>query len=131
MNKYKTLDEFFADQSEEKLVQINMLRKIILDTDANLTETIKWNAPNYSYKGEDRLTFNLMNKQDLVKLVIHMGSTTKEHKNKKPLLNEDEGIVEWNSDIRGTLSFDGITDIKRKAQSVQGVIKKWLAISVA
>ena len=131
MNKYKTLDEFFADQSEEKLVQINMLRKIILDTDANLTETSKWNAPKYRYKGEDRLTFNLMNKQGLVKLVIHMGSTKKEHKDKKPLLNEDEGIVEWNSDIRGTLSFDGITDIKRKAQSVQGVIKKWLAISVA
>ncbi len=129
MNKYKTLDEFFADQSEEKRIQIKMLRRIILDAEPGLIETIKWNAPNYSYKGEDRLTFNLVNKQGLVKLVIHMGSVKKESKNTKSVLEEDEGIVEWNSNIRGTLSFDDIADIKKKAQLVQNVIKKWLAIS--
>ncbi len=128
MIKYKTLEEFFADQPKDKLDQVNALRSVILNSEPALVEGIKWNAPNYTFNGEDRMTFSLFNKQNKVKLVIHMGSTRKENKSGKPVLVEDEGIVEWNSDIRGTISFDNMTDIKEKLPSLRKVLKRWLEI---
>jgi uncharacterized protein YdhG (YjbR/CyaY superfamily) len=55
--------------------QIDMLRSIILSVEPKLQEHIKWNAPSYVLNGEDRITFNLMNKESLVKLILHMGAT--------------------------------------------------------
>jgi len=129
MKKYKTLEECFADQPEDKLSQINMLRRVILEAEPRLVETLKWNAPNYSQGSEDRITFNLMNKQGLVKLVLHMGATKKENNNGTPILQADEGIVEWSSDIRGTMTFQDASDVRRKISAVKQVVKGWLALS--
>ena len=131
MNKYKTIDEFLDDQIPERLAEINMIRSLILKSEPALAELIKWNAPSYVFKGEDMITFNLLNKQNQLRLLIHMKKKKKEDKKAKPILIEDEGIVEWNSDIRGTIVFDGISDIESKKLSLQKVIKRWLAISVA
>ena len=130
MQRYKSLDEFFANQTPEKLEQVNALRKIILEIEPTLMENLKWNAPNYVYKGQDRITFNLMNKQGQVKLLIHMGATRKESKSAQPVLDNDEGIVEWNSDIRGTLTFTDLEDIASKKILLKRIIERWLAITI-
>lgn len=124
------MDEFLADQPSEKLVQISALRQIIMKVEPNLEESLKWNAPNYTYRGEDRITFNLMNKQNIVKLILHMGATKKEHKSGEPILKDDEGIVEWNSDIRGTISFVDMDDINLSEERLRKVIRSWLLIKV-
>ena len=53
MKKYKTVDEYLADQTLEKLEQINFIRQLILRIEPSLTENLKWNAPNYSFRDED------------------------------------------------------------------------------
>lgn len=130
MNKYKTVEEFLSDQSSERLAEINTLRKLILDSEPKLLENIKWNAPNYTYENEDRITFNVMNKQGKLKVLIHMGATKKEDNKGKPILADDHGLVNWNSDIRGTISFDGIEDIHSKAEPFKKVIAGWLTLEV-
>lgn len=130
MQKYKTVEEFLADQSPEKLEQINAIRDLILKTDLNLEENVKWNAPNYVLAGQDRITFNLMNKGGKVKLVLHMGASKKEDKKAAPVLADDGGLVHWSSDIRGTISFENLTDIHEKATKLTNVIHAWLAIRV-
>ena len=129
MNKYKTIDDFLSDQTTDRRQEINELRELILHTEHTLVENLKWNAPNYVFDGEDRITFNVANKQTMVKVIIHMGAITKENKNGKPILRNDRGIVEWSSDIRGTISFSGVSDIHSKKESFQAVILSWLAIS--
>jgi hypothetical protein len=54
---------------------------------ADLTEHIKWNAPSYVLDGEDRITLNLLNKQGLAKLVLHMVATRPE--NRRGCLSSD------------------------------------------
>ena len=130
MNKYKTLAEFLADQTPDKLEQINKIRGLIVEVEPRLEENIKWNAPNYVHKGEDRITFNLMNKQNKVKLVSHMRATKKENKKGNPVLANDENIVDRNSDIRGTITFEDISDIEAKSESLKKVIRSWIALSV-
>lgn len=130
MNKYKTLKEFYDDQSEDRLKQIILVREVIMAAESSLQETLKWNAPNYTYKGEDRITFNVMNKQNKVKIVIHMGATKKENKSLKPVLIDASGLIEWNSNIRGTINFDDLNDIQSKQELLKKVITDWLALDV-
>lgn len=129
MKKYKTVNEFLADQPAEKLEQINFIRQLILRIEPSLIENLKWNAPNYTFQNEDRITFNTMNKEGIIKLILHMGASRKENKNGKPVLSKDFGIVDWNSDIRGTISFENINNIKDKEDVLAKVISGWLLIA--
>ncbi len=128
MNKYKNIDEFLKDQSPEKIQQIAYIQNLIMDVEPSLTENLKWNAPNYVYNGEDRITLNLMNKEGKVKIILHMGATKQENKKGPRALNEDQGIIDWNSDIRGTICFEDLDDIKAKKAALSKVVADWLSI---
>ncbi len=108
--------------------QVQLLRDIIASLDADLTEHIKWNAPSYVLDGEDRITMNLRNKEGRVKLVLHMGATRPESKKGAPVLADDEGLVEWASDIRGLITFVDVDDIRANQPALLGVLTRWLAI---
>lgn len=126
--KYKTVDEFLSDLSDEKSSQVKALREIILLTDKELKEHIKWNCPSYIFENEDRITFNIVNKDDKVKLVIHMGAKRKEYKGGEPVIEDTTGLIMWNSDIRGMISFDSTEDILAKREQLTGIIQRWLNI---
>ncbi|QHN42991.1 hypothetical protein GII36_03985 [Candidatus Mycosynbacter amalyticus] len=128
MQKYKTVEEFVNDLNDDKQSQVGMLRDLILSTEPQLEEHIKWNAPSYVLDGEDRITFNLMNKEGVVKLVLHMGATRKEDKKGTPLMQDESGLIEWSSDIRGMITFNSSTNISSNATSLKKIIKDWLAI---
>jgi hypothetical protein len=129
MQKYKSVEECLADLSEDKRIQVNMLRELIQKSEPGLEEHIKWNAPSYIYDGEDRITFNLMNKQGVVKLILHMGATRKENKQGTPVMLDESGLIEWSSDIRGMITFTSIEDINSNLTSLSKIIKQWLAVS--
>lgn len=129
MNKFKTVTEFLKDQDEDKRVLVNSLRKIILDSEPLLTENIKWNAPNYVFNGEDRITFNLMNKEGTVKIILHMGANKKEDKKSKPILEDNSSLIEWNSNIRGTLTFTSVRSINAQQEKLATIVKRWLALT--
>ncbi len=128
MQKYKTVEEFINDLDDDKRSQVDILRDHILSTEPQLEEHIKWNAPSYVLDGEDRITFNLMNKQGVVKLVLHMGATRKEDKKGAPIMQDESGLIEWSSDIRGMITFNSLTDISSNTTSLEKIIKGWLAI---
>jgi hypothetical protein len=129
MKKYKTVDAFLEDMENSTLAQVNKLRKIIMSTEDSLIENIKWNAPNYVFNGEDRITFNLADKNGRVRLILHMGATKKEDKKAKPVLADDSSLVEWNSNIRGTITFAGLDDIQAKQVQLTRLVQKWLALA--
>ena len=131
MQKYKTVEEFLDDLSEDKRLQVDTIRDLILSTEPQLEEHIKWNAPSYVLDGEDRITFNLMNKQGVVKLVLHMGATRKEDKKGIPIMQDDSGLIEWSSDIRGMVTVTSIEDITSNTISLKKIIKDWLSIPSA
>lgn len=128
VEKYKNVADFIASLGEERAQQVDALRIIITSLDLELTEHIKWNAPSYVYDGEDRITFNLNNKENVVKLVLHMGATRKEDKKVEPVLNDDSGIVQWASDIRGMIAFENLADINAKENIIRNVLVDWLKI---
>jgi len=125
MKKYSTVPEFLIDLDEDTRNQVNALRDIILSS-VNVTEHIKWNAPSYVFNGEDRITFNLHGSD--IKILIHMGATRKEDKAASPVLNDLTGIIQWNSNIRGTLTFRSMEEIIDHTSDLGDILKKWVAI---
>lgn len=128
MNKYKTVDEYLGELDESRRLQIQKLREYIIEVDSSLSEHIKWNAPSYVKDSEDRITFNTMNKERVVKLVFHMGATRTENKKGQPVLNNTE-IIQWVSDIRGYATFKDLDEIVSQEESIKQTVSDWLAIS--
>lgn len=128
MQKYKTVDEFLNNLDTDKRQQVDALRHLIMKSEPKLEEHIKWNAPSYVLDGDDRITFNLMNKQGVVKLILHMGATRKETKKGTPLMQDESGLIEWSSDIRGIITFTSIQQINSSLPSLEKSVKNWLSI---
>ena len=129
MKKYKDIPEFLADLDADKREQVQLLRAIINDAHPGLSEHIRWNAPSYVLDGKDRVTFNLLNKENDVKLVLHLGATRKEDKKGTPILSDDTGLITWQSDIRGVVSFTSAADIAAKRADIMTLVSRWLALS--
>lgn len=128
MQKYKTVEEFLNGLADDKRLQVKTLRSLILKTEPRLEERIKWNSPSYALNGQDRITFNLLNKQDSVKLVLHMGATRQENKNGKPVMQDTSSILEWSSDIRCVATFKDLNDINAKQAQLRNIFQQWLAL---
>jgi hypothetical protein len=128
MDKFATVEQFLDSLDGDKRAQVDQLRAPILAADSRLTEHIKWNAPSYVLDGEDRITFNLMNKAGVVMLVLHMGASRKEDRKAPPVMVDSSGLVTWVSDIRGTIAFASADAIGAQRPALQRVLGDWLAI---
>ena len=53
------VDLFIEKTDHPQKQEITALRNIILNSDPEITEHIKWNAPSFCVNGEDRFTFKL------------------------------------------------------------------------
>ena len=105
------------------------LRQIILSTDKEIGEEIKWNAPTFFYAGEMKPTnpkeyrryivvFNLF-KKDCIRLVFPSGAKVK----------DASGLLEGEyADGRRLAMFYNSKDVKSKEKNLRAVITKWLGL---
>lgn len=108
--------------------EIEEVRKIILSANEQITEHIKWNAPSFQYKNEDRVTFNLHGK-GFFRLIFHCGAKVQENNVKESLLDDAKGILEWVSHDRAIVKFTDMNDVKEKEDKLVEVINKWLELT--
>lgn len=127
---FKTIEDFLNSLDDSMRAQVIMLHEIILSVNPSITATIKWNALNYVFQGEDRITFNVRNKEGLVKLVIHTGAVRPEDKNGKQIMLDESNIVTWVSDSRGVITFLDKDDVLQKQKDLRTVLMRWLDLSL-
>ena len=107
---------------------IEGIRQIILKTDKEIGERIKWNNPSFYYTGEmkpfdpkeykrDIIVMNLF--KERIMLVFPSGAK----------INDKSGLLEGvYKDGRRIIIFKDMSDVKSKEKSLQAVIKKWLML---
>jgi hypothetical protein len=101
------------------------LRKTILETDAGITEQIKWNAPSFCYGGDDRITFRIPpNGKAEVQLIFHRGAKSKDSETFQ--FQDPSGFVKWAARDRGVVSFTSIDEITKKTPKLMTLVKAWL-----
>lgn len=105
---------------------IEALRQIIVSTDKEIGERIKWNNPSFYYTGQMKpfepkeykreiAVFNLFKGRIL--LVFPSGA----------IINDTSGLLEGDyNDGRRTVLFKDREDVKSKEKALQLVIKDWL-----
>jgi len=120
--------EAYIGNLKHPLVQVvKDLRKIILSTNKEVGEEIKWNAPTFFYAGKMKPTnpkeykryivvFNLF-KQDCIRLVFPSGAKVK----------DASGLLEGDyADGRRLAMFYSPKDVKSKEKTLRTAIVKWL-----
>jgi hypothetical protein len=103
------------------------LRKIILSTDPEIGEEIKWNAPAFFYSGEMKppdpkkynrylAVFNL-HKKDCIRLVFPSGAR----------VGDGSGLLEGDyEDGRRLALFHNMQEVIAKKAQLESVIREWL-----
>src|SRR3569833_855757 len=117
----QSLDESIRDT-------VQLLREIILSTDTEISEQIKWNNPAFYYNGEmkpfdpkeykrDMIVFNLH--KNRIMLVFPSGAK----------VNDTSGLLTGNyADGRRITVFKDIGDVQAKYAALRNVIKQWLKL---
>lgn len=108
---------------------VETIRQIILSTDKEIGERIKWNSPSFFYMGpmkpfdpkeykRELIVFNLY-KRDYALLVLPSGAK----------LKDTSGLLEGDyKDGRRLVKIYDIADAKVKEKALQQLIKQWLKL---
>lgn len=108
--------------------EIECLRKIIMSTDYGLTEGVKWNGPNYSINGEDRITIKI-NPPKQLQVIFHRGAKVKEPL-KEWLLSEKYDILIWKGNDRAIVAFKNLDEILENRQMLREIVEKWIEATI-
>lgn len=122
----KTHQEFLSEFAYERETLVRALLTAITEEYQHLTEIIKWNAPSFCDNGKDRMTI-MLHKKNMVGLILHTGAKRKEDKKAPHLYDDSTGLLEWNSNIRATISFANIDDFLTKRELFKEAVQAWVA----
>lgn len=118
----------FLESNEHTLKEgINLIRKLILESNNNLTEHIKWNAPSFCFNNEDKITFKL-NSKDNIQIIFHRGAKVKEVPKDK-FINDSTGILKWATNDRAVATFVSLEQINENKDRLIKIINEWIEAS--
>ena len=127
MKKPENVDQLMEALDHPLNDAVSTLRKIILDTDPNIAEQVKWNSPSYYYTGEmapfdpkeykrDIVVVNL-HKKDSILLVFPTGAR----------IDDASGLLEGKfTDGRKMAKFGSLDEVNNRGEDLKKVIKKWV-----
>ncbi|GIO12670.1 hypothetical protein J19TS2_22250 [Cohnella xylanilytica] len=100
-------------------------RRIILGANGEITEHIKWNAPSFLYRGEDRVTMNLQGK-GFFRLVFHTGAKPAGSADGIRIPEDDAGLLEWAAKDRAILIITDRSDLDSKRAKLAAIVDGWM-----
>lgn len=110
------VNEFMSLFEHPFKAEIQAIREIILKADSRITEGIKWNAPNFYYKG-DMAVFT-PHVKDHVLMVFPNGI----------LIADDSGLLEGDYPDRRMAHFYSMDDIQKKKASFEKIVRRWIEV---
>src|SRR6185436_12340233 len=107
---------------------IQTLREIILDTDKEIGERIKWNNPSFYYTGEMKPFDPKEYKREIVVFNLYKGRIMLVFPSGAKV-NDETGLLEGDyKDGRRITIVKDMKDMNSKEKALQKVIKKWLKL---
>ncbi len=123
-----TVTQFLDDLNHPFRNEIEQLRIIILSACDGLTENIKWNAPNYCFNQEDRITMHIHPPKKQVQLIFHRGAT-KQVQPREKLINDNSGLLAWKENDRAVVTFKNRTEIEKTKPELISIINAWIQVT--
>jgi hypothetical protein len=116
--------EYLAGLQHSRRSDIERIRAAILGADPDISETIKWNAPNFVFAGVDRVTFRLQ-PGDRVDLVLHRGARPRADTDSF-VFDDPSGLIRWATPDRGVIAIPEGADLDALLVEVLPVIRAWV-----
>ncbi len=108
----------------QTLETVDAIRSVILACHPDLTEGLKWNAPNFALCGDDRITLGIERKGG-VRVVVHRGVKPEETADFS--FDDRDGLARWPAPDRGVVVFRDKADVERRAHALADLCSRWLA----
>jgi len=125
---HEQVNEFMNKLDHPLKKSLAAVREIVLSANKGITEHIKWNAPSFCFKGEDRVTFNL-HKNEYILIVFHRGAKVKDRKGNNPLFKDTTGLLEWVTNDRAIVKLYSIQEVNAKKDRLKKVVKQWITLA--
>jgi len=107
---------------------IEVIRQIILRTDQEIGERIKWNNPSFYYTGEMKPFDPKEYKREIIVMNLFKGRIMLVFPSGAKV-NDTSGFLEGDyKDGRRTVVFKDLDDVMAKEKDLKTVIKKWLSL---
>lgn len=116
--------EFLDRQNHPLRMEIELLRKIILESESSLTENIKWNGPNYAVNNEDRITMRIQPPKQ-IQLIFHRGAKKQEQPATR-IIDDYSGILVWKENDRAVATFKNLVEIEQNRSLLREIVGKWI-----
>ncbi len=107
---------------------VEKLRQIILNTNSEIGERIKWNNPSFYYTGEMKAFDPKEYKRDLIVMNLHKGRIMLVFPSGAKV-NDPSGLLEGDyKDGRRLVIFKDLNEVKAKQKNLEKIIKDWLKL---
>jgi len=107
---------------------VQTIRQIILDTDGDIAEQIKWNNPSFYYTGEMQAFDPKEYKRDIAVLNLHKGRIMLVFPSGAKVIQSSQLLEGDYKDGRRLLNFKNLDDVKSKANELQQILKEWISL---
>lgn len=106
------VDDWFTKKSPPLAEALQLVRSIILGVDSRIEESIKWQTPTFSYKG-NMVSFNPA--KNLVSLLFHRGA----------LIPGDHPKLEGTGATARVMRFADLPDVEAGRTDLEAAITAW------
>lgn len=126
-NGAAAVTQFLQTLDDPRKAAVAQLRAIILNADPGITEQIKWKAPSFCYRGDDRVTMRLL-PQGGVQLIFHRGAKVKDSTDF--VFDDPSCLLQWVAKDRATVTFRTLAEITAQRAALEGLVGRWMAATV-
>ena len=110
----EVVDAWFESYENPQKDLVDAVRRVVLDTDDRVTETIKWQAPTFVYRGNIASFFPKSRAH--VSLMFHTGAS----------LPDPEGILDGEGETSRVAKFADAADLAKKTHALQELVRAWI-----
>lgn len=122
------VSKFLDDLNHPFRKEIESLRTIILNAEQKLTENIKWNGPNYSFNGGDRITMKIQPPK-LIQLIFHRGAKVQQQPQNK-MIDDKASLLTWKENDRAVATFKNMGEIEKHTTALTEIVQEWIRATV-
>jgi len=120
----RAVDGFMTTLEHPFKLEIEAMRRLILDVDPSIREGIKWNSPSFRTT-EYFATTNLRAKAG-IGVILHLGARVRTLPADGVKIDDPAKLLRWLGKDRATVEFGSSADLEKKAAAFRSVLRQWI-----
>jgi hypothetical protein len=119
----EAVESFLQSLVHPMKVEIEAIRRCVLDADPAISEGVKWNAPSFRTH-EYFATTNLREKQG-IGVILHLGAEVRDLGPGDIKIADPSSLLKWLAADRASVTFRDLQDFEAKRVAFTEVVRAW------